>query len=58
MVEDDRGTSEVVRNTDIKEEDTVRKLENMEALIILFTVAMLPSFVVPQQLNLDNKNCA
>ena len=35
------------------EENVERRLDNWQALIILFTVAMLPSYVQPAELQLN-----
>ena len=39
------------------DESVERRLDNWQALIILFTVAMLPSYVQPAELQLNQQNC-
>ena len=59
----DRGASNVERMTDsnnVQPDPEIadqRRLTNTQAVFILFTVAMLPAYVQPAQLDLQNKKC-
>ena len=63
--ESDRDNSEVARQTDHSNqqepiyvpEDRQRRLENKEALFILFTVGLMPSYMMPTPLRLVSQDC-
>ena len=63
--ESDRDNSEVARQTDHSNqqepiyvpEDRQRRLENREALFILFTVGLMPSYMMPTPLRLVSQDC-
>ena len=57
----DRGLSEVARQTEhshgVEDDKKVRRLDNLDAMLVMFTVAMLPSYVMPTPLVLVEKKC-
>ena len=56
----DRKNSNTDRQSEanqVPEEKKQRRLDNGEALVFMFTIAMMPGYVIPARFQLDDRSC-
>ena len=56
----DRKNSNADRQSEanqVPEEKKQRRLDNGEALVFMFTIAMMPGYVIPARFQLDDRSC-